>query len=136
MLKKFAVKLTQFLLERGNLSFEDSSALIGTVLDKTGALPFKDIIEYAGDGSLIVGGKELNVEQAKYLRESAIAAIDNQAINLVCERITYLAVLEGVHKAETIPQLHFGKVAIWWSQNIKDILSKLAQRGNSGLDGN
>ena len=134
MLKKFAIKLVQFLLERGNLSFEDSSALIGTVLEKTGALPYKDIIEYGKDGSLIVGGKPLTLEQAKYLRDSAIAAINNQAINLTMERITYLSVLEGVHKAETIPQLYWGKVGIWWGQNIKKTLQELAQEGNSGLD--
>ena len=136
MFSHIGVKLAQFLLERGNLSFEDSSVLIGTVLDKTGALPYKDIIEYGADGSLIIGGEPLNMEQAKYLRDSAIAAINNQAINLIMERVSYLAVLQGIHKAETIPQLYYGKVGIWWGQNIKKILQDLAQEGNSGLNGN
>ena len=127
MLVKFGVKLAQWLLNRGDLSMEDSARLTATVLDKTGALPFESIVDVNADG-LRIGGKEVSFEQAKDLRESAIAAINNKALNLVMEQVTFLVVTQSVHKSETIAQLQFGRAGIWLGQNIKKSLLDLAQK--------
>lgn len=127
MLNRLGVKLAKYLLESGNLSMEDSAILTGTVLSKLGALPFKDVFDVDDQGNLVIDGKQVDLEKAKYLRDSAISALNNQALSLICERVAFLAVSQGIHKAETIPQMYWGRVGIWWGENIKNNLSALAQ---------
>lgn len=128
MFQTLGVKLAKYLLSSGSLTTEDSVILMTVVLDKLGALPYKDIIGLDTEGSLVVRGHPVSLEEVVILRASALAAINNKALNLVCEQILYLAVTSGIHKAETAQQVLWGRVGIWWSQNVKTSLETLAQK--------
>jgi len=125
---KLSVRLAKFLLERGDLSVKDSAILTSVVLNKLGALPYEEAIQITDDGSLMVNGKTLDFEQMKKLRESALGATTNLALNLVFEQIKFLAVVEGVHKGSSIEQMYFGRTAIWAIQNIQKALDTLSQK--------
>lgn len=123
---KLAVKLTGWLLKR-DLSLEDRNALIIHILDSLAALPLRDIIKFDTDGSLTVNDRPLTFEQARSLRESARAALNNQALKLVHDAVLFKAIALGVHTVEKTEQMVFGRAAIWWGQQQDRIIRLLAQ---------
>jgi hypothetical protein len=68
----------------------------------------------------------------RLLRESALAALNNQALKLVHDRTTFAAITSGLHQASNDQQIGFGKAAIWYGQKEIEFLKLLAgdQNGN------
>ena len=123
---KLAIKFIKILLRR-NLSIDEANELTALVLDKTGALPFKEIITHEGN-ELYINGVPVDFEKARLIRESALAALENPALRIVREQAAFAAVSYGVHKAETPAQMFFARAALWWAQQEQRFLEILAQQ--------
>jgi hypothetical protein len=121
-----ATKLACFLLRRTNLSVENRSLLTACLLDRLGALPFRDIIQ-RNENEMLVNGVPLDYETARALNESAKAALNNSALKVVWDSVAFLAVNNGIHKAETERQIFWARAALWWGQQERTILEELAQ---------
>ena len=126
MFSRLGAKLARYLLSAGNLSTEDSVLLTSVILDKLGALPFKEIIGMDENQNLIIKGRPINLEEAKKIRLSAEMATQNTALNLILEQVTFLGVTEGFSKAQTSQQIIWGRAGVWITQNIKSALDTLA----------
>lgn len=127
MLAHLGAFLAKYLLRSGKLSLEDSSMLVSAVLDNLGALPYTDVINYDEDGKLMLGERALTLEEMKKLRDSAISALQSNALKIVFEHVKYMAVVEGINKGQTVEQQYFGRSGIWMVQNMEKCLKTLAQ---------
>lgn len=119
------VKRTIDLLRQTELSTAERIALTGAVLEKLEALPLRAIVENTEQG-ILIHGKPVDIDKLRVLRESAIAAIDNQAINYMAEQVVWIAVQRGIHNADTPDKLFFYRAAIWFSEQLKAHLQILA----------
>lgn len=137
MLGRIAVKLSIFLLKHARTSYEDRACLTNQILDTLYALPLRDIITINEVGQITVHGREVDVETARALRESAKTALSSTSLDLIRSQVAYAAVTAGVHKAEMPEQILFGKAAIWWGQQEKALLELMAgdTTANSPLSG-
>lgn len=126
MWAKIATNLAVFVLKRASLSVTDRNKLVIHLLDKLGALPFRDIITVDEQGSLLVSGRTVTMEQARVLRDSARGALDSQAFRIIREQVLFQAVTLGTHKAEDEKQMFFARAAIWWGQREDEFLRLLA----------
>lgn len=123
---KLAIKFLKYLFRR-NLSADEANELVALVLEKLGALPFKEVITQEGS-QLFINGVEVDFEKARLIRESALAALENPALRLVREQTAFAAVTYGMHKAETPVQMLFGRAALWFGQQEIRFLEILAQK--------
>lgn len=123
LLVKWALKVIQ----RADLTISERTLCTGVVLQKLEALPLRGIIEDSDEG-ILINGKQLNIEKVRVLRESAIAALDNQALNLIGEQVVWIAIQRGIHNADTPEKLYFYRAAIWFSEQLKAHLQILAQQ--------
>ncbi len=119
-------RLVLALLNRKSLSVVDRNALLSGIIDKLGATPIKDIITYDLEGKMLLNGREVDLEQARILRESARGALNNQALRIIRESVTYQAFSIAATKAEKDEDLLFGKSAIWFGQQELKMLDILA----------
>jgi hypothetical protein len=131
MLRKLAVRLTNYLLARADLSVEQRNSLIVHIMDATKALPLNDMIAYSDEGELLINGRTVSVEKGMQLRESAKAALENQALNIITTQVAWLAVTLGVHKLQGVNDQYFMRTALWWGQRQQECLKLLAGTGTS-----
>ncbi len=127
MLNKLSIRLVKWLLGR-DLDLDQRNVLVVHILDNLGALPIHGIISTSDEGEILLNGSSLDIEKLLLLRESARTALDNPALKIVNHEVEYIAVVNGVHKAQTPYDLIFYKAALWYGQQQKLQLSILAQR--------
>ena len=120
------VNLVLWLLKRKQLKLSDKQKLFALILEKVDALPTHSIITVSED-KIFIRGVPLNNEQILALRDSADAALNNQALQFVHDQVLYSAVSLGVHQAQSTDQIQFAKAAIWYGQEEKRILKELAK---------
>ncbi len=118
--------LALFLLKRAKLSIEDRNRLASLVLDKLQATPLKDVISYDSAGTLLLNGREVEIEVARALRESAKNALDSSALRLITESVKYRSFVVAAINATKSEELLFGKAAIWFCQEQEKLLKMLA----------
>lgn len=128
MFSRIAARFASYLLNKSNLSLEDRNLLTVCLLDKLAALPLRDMIITNEEGKLIVNGRPLTVEACSKLRESARAALDSYALNLIREQVAFTAITDGINKAVNIEQMYFSKAAIWVQEQEIIWLKRLAQQ--------
>lgn len=124
-------KLGIWLLERllkGNLTLEDRNKIVVHILDLIQAIPLRDTIYLDNDGNLVVNGRSLSMEEMMQLRESAGAALENQALTLIRQQVMYEATGVSVFKGKNDLDLYFSRAAIWWGNQVEAKLKLLAQR--------
>ena len=122
-----ATKLAVWLLRKSDLSVENRSILTSSVLKELVAAPLCDIITKDNDGVLVIDGKKVDFEQARKLRESARAALNNYALQHIQRQVMFRAITTGFHHADNERQAFFGKAAIWWFERELEYLHILAQ---------
>lgn len=121
----FVVKVVCWLLKR-DLSVQDRIVLTNTLLEQLGALPFSAIIKVSDSGHITVRDKPLDAELYGSLKESAKAALENPAIQLMWEANAFEAVEFGVHQGLNEYHLLFAKTALWNGQQERKFLKELA----------
>lgn len=105
-----------------------------SLLKELGALPIRSIIRIDEQGKLVINERPVDMAMARSLKTSAQAALDNPALNLALEQITFAAVVSGVHKGNTADDsIMFSKTALWNIQQLKETLHMLAQDEESLL---
>ena len=127
-------KIVCFALKNAKLSISNRALLTTCLLDKLTALPLGDMIKTDDQGRLVVNNRVVTLEVAARLRESARAAKVNFALNFIHEQVLYAAIVHGVHKLETPEQSYFSRAAIWWGQQEKGFIARLAGEDASELD--
>ena len=130
---RLTTKIVVFLLGKTNLPLEDRSFLTTVLMDRLRDLPLHDIMALDDQNNLIVNGKPLDLEKARLLRESAIAALKNSAFTLIRDQVAFVATTLGVHKAETPEQMFFARAALWWGQQEQKHLELLTGKEESAL---
>lgn len=125
------VRLVSFLLKK-KLSQEERIYLTNQLLSTVGALPLHATFTVDEAGKLLMNGSLVEYERAVVLRESAQNLLNSPTWKLVKEQVLYQAISKGVHEALNNDQVLFGKSAIWYNQQLDDMLKTLAQEpGNS-----
>lgn len=121
------VKLALWLLKKRELTLQERTLFTGIILDKLDAYPLRAIIENSEEG-ILINGKLVDFDKLRVLRDAAKAAIENQALNLIGEQVTWIAIQRGIHNADTPEKLYFYRAAIWFSEQLKAHLQILAQQ--------
>ena len=128
---KIAVYLVKWLLKNSQLSLENRIVLTAALLDKLNFIPAKDIIKTNQLGRLEINGREVTLEYAGQLRESAKRDLESLSRKIVNEQVAFRAVTLGIHNGDTLEKLIWSRVALWWAQEQEDLLKLLAGVDNS-----
>lgn len=108
-----------------DLTLEERNLCTDAILTGLEALPLRDIITSSTEGVLI-NGKAVDIGVLRTLRDSAIQALDNRALNFIGEQVVWLAVQNAVHKGDTPEKIHFYRAAIWFNEQLRAHLQILA----------
>lgn len=150
MVARLAAKLAAYLLRNGTIQGEEREQLFSTVidlcknkslsneerqilttmlLDRLGALPLHARIVVDKAGRVFVNGRSLSIEEADRLKQAAVAMQNNGARNLVREAVTFMAIVDGVHKNVSPDMGLFAKAALWFLQEEDTLYALLAAEG-------
>lgn len=121
------IKLLLWLLQRRTIASSDRALILNYFLKEINALPVTDIVSFDALGKLRINGKELTVEQAISLKESAVSLQNNQAYRLIKDQITYEALKLGIHTSITLEMVLMSKAALFIQQQEALLISKLSQ---------
>ncbi len=121
MLTKLLIKI----LKNKKTTLEDRQLILETLLESITVVPITDIVTFDNNGTLLLSGKTLNIDQAIALRESAIALQKNQFYKVIKEQIAMEAIKIGVHKGNTLEQIMFPKAALWIQQQEMELIAKM-----------
>lgn len=114
-----------WLLKQRNLKPLNRALILNYLLESVNVIPIKDIITYDLDGTVKVNDKNLTLEQAISLRESAVALQSNQCYRLIKEQIAYESIKIGIHMGNTLEQIIFPKAALWIQAQEIELISKI-----------
>lgn len=110
---------------------ENRISLTTALLSKLNFIPAADIIRTNANGKLEINGREVTLEYAGRLRESAKRDLDSLSRKIICEQIAFKAVTLGVHNGDNLEKLFWARVALWWNQEQQLLLELLAGVDNS-----
>lgn len=119
------MKLLLWLL-RKPVGLKNRALILNYLLESLGGLPYRDLITFKPDGTLLIGGKQLEPEQAVAFRESLVALQSNQAYRVIKEQIAYEAVKYGIHSSLTSDMLILSKAALWIQQQEIKLINDLS----------
>ncbi len=125
-MQKIAVQFALWLLKRP-LSMECRTLLINAILDRLSAIPLRDIITLSENGSLVINGKELDMEELKIIYQSAIALRNNRVFNLIQDQVLHNALTFGLNSSVTLEMLYTSKAAVWWGQEENKLLKLITE---------
>lgn len=122
----WSVRLLLWLLAEKRLTLAERNALSTVILERLEALPIRGIITNSDEG-ILINGQPVSVEKMRTLRESALAALDNSALNLVGDQVRWVATERLLHKVVVPEDLHYYRAALWGIEQLKAHLQTLAQ---------
>lgn len=124
-------KLVVWLLKNTS-SEKDRAFLVNAVINTLDAVPVRAIISADEYRRVLVNGRQLEPEQIISLRESAANALNNHALNLVREEVRWKAINLGYLQAlDPTKTSEFYKAALWYAQEEKDLLRRLADHDST-----
>ena len=123
MLSKIIIKILKWKKLKG----EDKTRIISALLENIDALPIRDAIKFDLEGTLIIRGRKLEIEQAQNLKQSVDVLKDNQARKIIQEQLLYEANKLGLHQGLTPEMIMFAKACVWAIQNEELLLNKLSE---------
>lgn len=127
-MKRFWLKVCLHIFRRLDLTIEERNLCTEAILDKLEALPLRDIIKSSEEGVLI-NGKPADIDTLRALRDSAIAALNNTALNYCGDQVAFLATDRVIRKALTIDEAYFYRAALWFGEQLKVHLQTLSGYG-------
>jgi hypothetical protein len=107
------------------LTGETRTYVLNKLLENIGALPIRKTIVFDPDGTVLINGRKLELEQAVSLRESVHALKNNQARRIFNDQLRFLAVEFGVHQALTPEMMQFAKAALWLIQEEDKLIESI-----------
>lgn len=112
-----------------NNEFQEShkAEIVNFLLESVGALPFKDIITYDLDETVMVKDRKLTSEQALQFREGAVNLGKNWFYRTIKEQMAFEAIKLGIHTGQTTEQLLFAKAVLWVQQRELELINKFNQ---------
>lgn len=127
MLAKIIVKIALFSLKCRILSGEQKAAVTSALLDNMLVVPIKDIVKIDETGTLLLNGKNLDLEQAIMFKDSVVSLKNSYARKFINQQITFNAINLGVHSGMNTDMIVFSKAALWVIQEEEKLLSTIAQ---------
>jgi len=112
-------------LKDEKLSHQDRLKLQTAIIDKISYIPIADVLEFAPDGTVIVRGRTLDIDQARVLKSGLDALQNNFAEKLISEQLLFNAIKLGVHKSTSLEELMLSKAIIWVLQERSKLLTLL-----------
>ena len=105
---------------------ENEKALITTALLRNiDALPIRDALSFDLEGTIMVRGKKLDIEQIQLLKQGADSLKNNYAWNVIEEQVLYEANKIALHQGITPDMIQFAKSAVWVTQQIEKFLKQI-----------
>ncbi len=112
-------------LKKSSLTLEDRTALVTALLDKLGAFPIGEMVNFTETG-IAINGRDLDQEQYINFREACVLLKENFARRVINEQLKYKAMEMGIHKSTTSEELYFSKAVIWFINEENILLEKLS----------
>ena len=125
MLGKLLSKIIVWALSLTTIKGEDRTRLINALLAHIDALPLRDVVSFDLDGTLLIRGNKLEVEQAQNLKAAVSSLKDNYARKLIQEQLLHEANMIGLHKGLNPEMIQFAKALIWCLQNEQALINKI-----------
>lgn len=118
-------KLAVWAVKNKRLSGEDKARVTNALYDNLQAIPLRNIITFNGEGTVLINGRKMTMEQSMAFVESARALKDSYARKMIHEQVLYEAVKMGIHQGLTPEMIQFSKAAIWYAQEENKLLNKI-----------
>lgn len=125
MLQRLIATLAVKLLRSHKLTGEQKAKVTSALLDNIGALPIRKIFTFTQQGTILVNGKELTIEQAIALRDSARGFKDSYARRLIHDQLRFLAVEMGVHTGLNADMIMFSKAMLYNFEQEQELIDML-----------
>lgn len=121
----FKVNAKQALdyLEKNALTQEEHLRLLGILNRSINSFPLQDPIEVMMDGSYVLNGQKMTIEEVVKFRQGISALKDNWAFQILGDKILFDAIKQGVHFAETPEKMMFSKTAIWFITKFRQFIT-------------
>lgn len=126
---KLLSKIVIWALGTTKISGEDKAIITTALLRNIDALPIRDAITYDLEGTLMIRGKKLDLDQAQSFKQGVAVLKDNFARKLIQEQLLYECSKIGLHQGLTPEMIQFAKSCVWVLQNEEQLIDKL--NGNS-----
>lgn len=123
MLSKIICKILKWKKLKG----EDKTRIISALLENIDALPIRDAIKFDLEGTVIIRGNKLELEQAQNLKNAVATLKDNYARKIIQEQLLFEANMLGLHKGLTPEMIQFAKACIWCLENEELLINKLSE---------
>jgi len=123
-MSKLLTKIIIWALKTSKIKGEDKALVITALLSNIDALPIRDAITFDDEGTILIRGKKLDIEQIQLLKQGASLIKDNYTRKVIEEQMlseANLIALKGVNTE----QLIFAKAAIWVMMRCNELLKKL-----------
>ena len=127
-MKRFWLNVCLRTFKRLDLTQEERTLCTAAILDKLEALPLRAIVTDSDEG-ILINGKQADIDTLRALRDSAISALDNKALNFIGEQVVWIATDRVIRKALTPEESYFYRAAIWFGEQLKEQLQILAGYG-------
>jgi hypothetical protein len=115
------------ILKWKKLKGEDKTRIITALLDNIDALPIRDAITFDADGTILIRGKKLEIEQIQNLKTGVAVLKDNFARKLIQEQLLYEANKIGLHQGLTPEMIQFSKAVVWVLENEEKLINTLSE---------
>lgn len=130
MWNRLIVKIVTWALRNSRLSGENKIKITNVLLDNIQAVPFKNIISFSREGTILIRGKEMEPDQAIAFRGAAIALQDNIARKIIHDQVMFEAVKMGIHQGLNQDMIMFSKAAMWYGEEENRLLSSIVAEYN------
>lgn len=121
----FIAKLVVWALRSKRLTGEQKTLVTNALLDNIHAVPIRSIITFDQYGTLYIGGRKLEPEQAMAFVESARALRDNHARKILSDQIAFEALKIGLHQGINSDTIMFSKAALWNQEEEQKLLASI-----------
>lgn len=126
MFGKIVSQLTVYALRHKRLSGEQKAYVASALLDNLEAPPIADIITITADGTMLIRGRRLSVEQAIAFKESGASLKKSFALKLIHDQIKFLAINIGIHQGLTQDGITFSKASLWVVQEVEKLVNQFS----------
>lgn len=126
MFSKIVSKLAVWALKSKRLSGEDKVRVTNALYDNLQAIPLRNIVTFNEEGTVMINGKILDLQQSMLFLDSARAMKESFARKMIHDQVLYEAVKMGIHNGLSPEMIIFAKAAIWFGQEENKLLNKIA----------